>query len=478
MDDPVSGTGEEVYLSNDPFYFLIRKDQVQAIADSSSQSFWAGRLRSNFVQVNLFTEESFSDLLNNSPAKDSGSQAQELRQIKEEFYIARTTLTPLHSRFDNAKLAAEDAVLATNAHYKLLSEKPTTQQFQLMYGDIDMEVVQVTLENEDTFHDAIRIYKSEFTEEEHPRNELGEFTNKNVVDLTSARQARNTRNARNARNARNTKSYQVARAAQQAREGSLADIKNSSLKQELETKREALKTRELQQRKVQGYKLKSYKLKSFTMGSSNTGSGKYDFSNMYAIMIPFGTDLTDADFDSEIVASGPFLNSEYNTGVLSKLMEDFSAKNPSANIKPVLINGIPKPYESYAEARSALEDIYKTENFPETEDYIYSYGIREAHEVFPVRHPLHDSDGLFITIEPHDIEPYSIIFTHNLQTVQRIIDQEYDPDFDLEDYEIDDVKTIDDLIDLKSPEDKFTIHTDQGLDNKLSNPPITAYYVE
>jgi hypothetical protein len=199
---------------------------------------------------------------------------------------------------------------------------------------------------------------------------------------------------------------------------------------------------------------------------------------MYAILVPFGAELTDSEFDSEIVASGPFLNNDYDTGILSKLMEDFSAKNPNANPKPVLINGIPKAYESYQAARSALENMYQEDNFPETEDYIYSYGIREAHEIFPPRSNLYDSDGLFITIEPHDIEPYSIIFTHNLQTVQRIIDQEYDPNFDLEDYAIDNVETIDDLIDLKSPEDKFTIHTDQGLDNKLSNPPITAYYVE
>lgn len=478
FDDPVFGTGEEVYLSNDPFYFLIRKDQVEQIKRSPSQSFWAGRLRANFVPTTLFTKESFGQSLNNTGANDSGSQAQELRKYKEEYYIAKTTLTPLHSQYMNSKYAEEDATLAVNAHYKLLSEKPTTQQFQLMYGDIDWDVVQVTLENEDTFHDAIRIYKSDFVESKHPRDELGQFTEKNVSDLAAARERRNARQARQLKRVKNANALKVARSAQLAREGNLVDIKNSSLKQEIEQKQQEVKRTEIKRQEVKRREIQRREIKPFTMGSDNPGNGKYDFSNMYAIMIPFGTDLTDADFDSEIVASGPFLNNEYDTGVLSRLMEDFSAKNPSANIKPVLINGIPKAYESYAEARSALEDIYKTENFPETEDYIYSYGIREAHEVFPVRHPLYDSDGLFITIEPHDIEPYSIIFTHNLQTVQRIIDQEYDPNFDLEDYEIDDVKTIDDLIDLKSPEDKFTIYTDQGLDNKLSNPPINAYYVK
>lgn len=478
LDDPVSGSGEEVYLSNDPFYFLIRKDQVNEISRSSSQSFWAGRLRSNFLQVNLFSKESFSDLLNNSPAKDSGSQAQELRQIKEEYYIAKTTLTPLHSRFDNAKLAAEDAVLAPNAHYKLLSEKPTTQQFELMYGDISMEVVQVTLENEDSFHDAIRIYKSEFVEEDHPRDEIGQFTEKKVTDLAAARERRNARQSRQLSRVKNANALKVARSAQQAREGSLVDVKNSSLKQEIEQKRQEIKRTEIKRQEIKRTDVKRTAIKSFTMGSDNTGSGKYNFSKMYAILVPFGADLTDTDFDSEVIASGTFLNNEYETGILSRLMEDFSAKNPSANPKPLLTNGVPIAYDSYAEARSVLEDMYKTDNFPETEDYIYSYGIREAREIFPVRHDLYDSDGLFITIEPHDIEPYSIIFTENLQTVQRILDQEYDPDFDLENYAIDNVETIDDLIELKSPEDKFTIHTDQGLDNKLSNPPITAYYVD
>jgi hypothetical protein len=483
-NDPIDGNGFETYLSNNPVYFMVRKEAIKEIMDSPSQSFFAGRLRASFLDVGVWDKDGFTEWLNNDPANHSSAQKHNLKSFQQEYYLCKTTLTPLQGDIGgNTKYAADVVHLAPNAQFKLISDKSAqTENFPLRYTDIDMDVVQVYLENEDTFHDAIRIEKSDFIEEEHPRNELGEFSSKNVRNLQEARDKRNARQARQARRAKSANAYKIALAAQQARKGTLADVKNSSLKQEIEQKKQEVQRREVQRKEVKRMDVQRRAITPLL--ANDNGNGSLAFDNLHSLVLPPGVTFQQND-KKEIknnVMQGTFLSESDKTSVFDQMSYHFAvAKRQNDEDIQIIAdpNHGPKEFDNNFAAMDFVKEMYKEKGFPRRDiDYVYSYIVTYGENFEDWDERGLEPDSWYVGLEPHDVsEPYELILCEDPEKIEDIKENGISAD-ELENYRLDDVECLNDLLKLKSKEDTFSLLQETGASFKIGNPPIAAYHIK